>query len=143
MKIKAIKAFEILDSRGTPTIAALIETDDDFKEIGFVPSGASTGSREAIEKRDGGNNFNVKGVAQVIKNAEENLFPELIGMKIGSQVEFDSKLIELDGTKNKKNFGANIILLYHWHTASYQQVQKKSLYTNIFIITLGKIFFQK
>ena len=62
MKIKAIKAFEILDSRGTPTIAALIETDDDFKEIGFVPSGASTGSREAIEKRDGGNNFNGKGV---------------------------------------------------------------------------------
>ena len=50
MKIKAIKAFEILDSRGTPTIATLIETDDDFKEIGFVPSGASTGSREAIEK---------------------------------------------------------------------------------------------
>ena len=105
MKVKAIKAFEILDSRGTPTIAALIETDDDFKEIGFVPSGASTGSREAIEKRDGGNIFNGKGVTQVIKNAEENLFPELIGMKIGSQVEFDSKLIELDGTKNKKNFG--------------------------------------
>ena len=115
MKIKAIKAFEILDSRGTPTIAALIETDHDFKEIGFVPSGASTGSREAIEKRDGGNNFNGKGVAQVIKNAEENLFPELIGMKIGAQVEFDSKLIELDGTKNKKNFGANIILYCYWH----------------------------
>ena len=143
MKIKSIKAFEILDSRGTPTIAALIETDDDFKEIGFVPSGASTGSREAIEKRDGGNNFNGKGVAQVIKNAEENLFPELIGMKIGSQVEFDSKLIELDGTKNKKILVQILSFLYHWLTVSCQQVQKKSLYTNIFISTLRKIFFQK
>ena len=142
MKSNAIKAFEILDSRGTPTIAALIETDDDFKEIGFVPSGASTGSREAIEKRDGGNNFNGKGVAQVIKNAEENLFPELIGMKIGSQVEFDSKLIELDGTKNKKILVQILSFLYHWLTVSCQQVQKKSLYTNIFIITLGKFFFR-
>ena len=132
MKIKAIKAFEILDSRGTQTIAALIETDDDFKEIGFVPSGASTGSREAIEKRDGGNNFDGKRVAQVIKNAEENLFPELIGMKIGSQVEFDSKLIELDGTKNKKNFGANIILsLSLAHCKLSASVEKKPLYEYI------------
>jgi enolase len=133
MKIKAIKAFEILDSRGTPTIAALIETDDDFKEIGFVPSGASTGSREAIEKRDGGINFNGKGVAQVIKNAEENLFPELIGMKIGSQVEFDSKLIELDGTKNKKNFGANIILsLSLAYCKLSASAEKKPLYEYIY-----------
>ncbi len=110
MKIKIIKAFEILDSRGTPTIAASIELDNGLKEFGFVPSGASTGSREAIEKRDNSNNFNGKGVSQVIKTAEKNLFPELIGTEIGSQVEFDSKLIELDGTKNKKNFGANMIL---------------------------------
>ena len=110
MKIKTIKAFEILDSRGTPTIAASIELDNGLKEFGFVPSGASTGSREAIEKRDNSNNFNGKGVSQVIKTAEKNLFPELIGTEIGSQVEFDSKLIELDGTKNKKNFGANMIL---------------------------------
>ena len=78
MKIKAIKAFEILDSRGTPTIAASIETDDDFKEIGFVPSGASTGSREAIEKRDGGNNFNGKGVAKVIKMQRRIYFQNLL-----------------------------------------------------------------
>ncbi len=143
MKIKAIKAFEILDSRGTPTIATLIETNEDLKEIGFVPSGASTGSREAIEKRDGGNNFNGKGVAQVIKTAEEGLFPELIGMKIGSQVEFDSKLIEMDGTKNKKNLVQTSSFLYHWLIVSCQQVQKKSPYTNISIIILGNIFFQK
>ena len=143
MKIKAIKAFEILDSRGTPTIAALIETDDDFKEIGFVPSGASTGSREAIEKRDGGNNFNGKGVAQVIKNAEENLFPELIGMKIGSQVEFDSKLIELDGTKNKKNFGANIILsLSLAYCKLSASLEKKPLYEYIHkSVSLSSSFF--
>ena len=143
MKIKAIKAFEILDSRGTPTIAALIETDDDFKEIGFVPSGASTGSREAIEKRDGGNNFNGKGVAQVIKNAEENLFPELIGMKIGSQVEFDSKLIELDGTKNKKNFGANIILsLSLAYCKLSASAEKKPLYEYIHNYFREKFFFR-
>lgn len=110
MKIKEIKSFEILDSRGTPTIATLIETDNSLKEVGFVPSGASTGSREAIEKRDNGNSFNGMGVSQVIKTAEENLFPELIGMEIGMQEEFDSRMIELDGTKNKKNFGANVLL---------------------------------
>ena len=110
MKIKEIKSFEILDSRGSPTIATLIKSDEELTEFGFVPSGASTGSREAIEKRDNGNNFDGKGVSQVIKNAEEKLFPELIGMEISSLGEFDARLIELDGTKNKKNFGANIIL---------------------------------
>ena len=110
MKIKEIKSFEILDSRGSPTVATLIKSDEELAEFGFVPSGASTGSREAIEKRDSGNNFDGKGVSQVIKNAEEKLFPELIGMEISSLGEFDSRLIELDGTKNKKNFGANIIL---------------------------------
>ena len=110
MKIKEIKSFEILDSRGSPTVATLIKSDEELTEFGFVPSGASTGSREAIEKRDNGNNFDGKGVSQVINNAEEKLFPELIGMEISSLGEFDARLIELDGTKNKKNFGANIIL---------------------------------
>ena len=110
MKIKEIKSFEILDSRGSPTVATLIKSDEELAEFGFVPSGASTGSREAIEKRDNGNNFDGKGVSQVIKNAEEKLFPELIGMEISSLEEFDARLIGLDGTKNKKNFGANIIL---------------------------------
>ena len=110
MKIKEIKSFEILDSRGSPTVATLIKSDEELTEFGFVPSGASTGSREAIEKRDNGNNFDGKGVSQIIKNAEEKLFPELIGMEISSLGEFDTRLIELDGTKNKKNFGANIIL---------------------------------
>jgi enolase len=132
MKIKAIKAFEILDSRGTPTIATFIESDDGLKEFGFVPSGASTGSREAIEKRDNGKDFNGKGVSQVIKTAEENLFPELIGMVIGSQVEFDSKLIELDATKNKKNFGANIILsLSLAYCKLSASTEKKPLYEYI------------
>ena len=105
MKIKEIKSFEILDSRGSPTVATLIKSDEELTEFGFVPSGASTGSREAIEKRDNGNNFDGKGVSQVIKNAEEKLFPELIGMEISSLGEFDARLIELDGTKNKNNMG--------------------------------------
>ena len=110
MKIKEIKSFEILDSRGSPTIATFIKSDEDLTEFGFVPSGASTGTREAVEKRDNGKNFDGKGVSQVIKNAEEKLFPELKGIEISSLEEFDARLIELDGTKNKKNFGANIIL---------------------------------
>ena len=81
MKIKAIKAFEILDSRGTPTIATFIESDDGLKEFGFVPSGASTGSREAIEKRDNGKDFNGKGVSRVIKTAEENFAEAMEDLK--------------------------------------------------------------
>ena len=132
MKIRKIKAFEILDSRGTPTIATLIVSDDASNEFGFVPSGASTGSREAIEKRDSGNDFNGKGVSKVIKTAEKNLFPELIGMELGLQEEFDSKLIELDGTKNKNNFGANIILsLSLAYCKLSASVEKKPLYKYI------------
>ena len=132
MKIRKIKAFEILDSRGTPTIATLIVSDDASNEFGFVPSGASTGSREAIEKRDSGNDFNGKGVSNVIKTAEKNLFPELIGMELGLQEEFDSKLIELDGTKDKNNFGANIILsLSLAYCKLSASVEKKPLYKYI------------
>ena len=67
MKIKAIKAFEILDSRGTPTIATFIESDDGLKEFGFVPSGASTGAYEVIEKRDNDFRYCGKGVKQAVK----------------------------------------------------------------------------
>ena len=110
MKIKKISAYEILDSRGNPTIAADVLLEDGSIGCGFVPSGASTGSREAIEKRDGGKPFQGKGVEHVIKNAEQNFFPEFIGSDANNQKTIDEKIISLDGTENKENFGANIAL---------------------------------
>ena len=110
MKIKKIAAYEILDSRGNPTIAADVLLEDGSIGCGFVPSGASTGSREAIEKRDGGKSFHGKGVELVIKNAEQSFFPEFIGSDANDQKTIDEKIISLDGTENKENFGANIAL---------------------------------
>ena len=136
MKIRNIDSFEILDSRGTPTVMTSIELEDGTLEFGYVPSGASTGSREAIEKRDGGSSFEGKGVETTIQNAKENLFPELINTDLKDQTEFDYKLLELDGSDNKENFGANILLSLSLAAckASASQ-QKKPLYLYIFEIS--------
>ena len=136
MKIRNIDSFEILDSRGTPTVMTSIELEDGTLEFGYVPSGASTGSREAIEKRDGGSSFEGKGVETTIQNAKENLFPELINTDLKDQAAFDYKLLELDGSDNKENFGANILLSLSLAAckASASQ-QKKPLYLYIFEIS--------
>ena len=132
MKIKNIKSFEILDSRGTPTVMTSLELEDGTLEFGYVPSGASTGSREAIEKRDGGNSFDGKGLNLTIKNATDILFPELIGMELSSLFEFDAKLIELDGSENKEHFGANILLSLSLAACkALSSHQKKPLYLYI------------
>lgn len=132
MKIKKINSIEILDSRGTPTVMTSIELEDGTLEFGYVPSGASTGSREAIEKRDGKDNFNGKGLDYTIKNAAENLFPSLIGFDLGSQLDFDTKLIDLDGSENKENFGANILLSLSLAACkAAASLSKKPLYSHI------------
>ena len=132
MKIKNIRSFEILDSRGTPTVMTSLELEDGTLEFGYVPSGASTGSREAIEKRDGGKSFDGKGLNLTIKNATDILFPELIGMELSSLFEFDAKLIELDGSKNKEHFGANILLSLSLAACkALSSHQKKPLYLYI------------
>ena len=132
MKIKNIRSFEILDSRGTPTVMTSLELEDGTLEFGYVPSGASTGSREAIEKRDGGNSFDGKGLNLTIKNATDILFPELIGMELSSLFEFDAKLIELDGSDNKEHFGANILLSLSLAACkALSSHQKKPLYLYI------------
>ena len=132
MKIKKINSIEILDSRGTPTVMTSIELEDGTLEFGYVPSGASTGSKEAIEKRDGKNNFNGKGLDYTIKNAAENLFPSLIGFDLGSQLDFDTKLIDLDGSENKENFGANILLSLSLAACKVSaSLSKKPLYSHI------------
>lgn len=132
MKIKNIRSFEILDSRGTPTVMTSLELEDGTLEFGYVPSGASTGSREAIEKRDGGNSFDGKGLNLTIKNAADSLFPELIGNDLSSLFEFDAKLIELDGSENKEHFGANILLSLSLAACkALSSHQKKPLYLYI------------
>ena len=140
MKIKKIDAYEILDSRGTPTIAARVQLDNEIEEFGFVPSGASTGSKEAVEKRDGGKSFNGKGVKGVIDDADKNLFPQFLGMDVRDQLSIDQKIIELDGTQNKANFGANVTLALSLAVCkAAASAENKKLY--LYINSLFKNFF--
>ncbi len=111
MKIKEIKAQEILDSRGTPTVSVEIELENGIKTSASVPSGASTGIHEARELRDGDiKRFAGKGVLKACRNIEEIIQPEIKKTDIENQAEIDGKMIELDGTKNKGQLGANAIL---------------------------------
>ena len=108
-KIRKIKAREILDSRGNPTIEVELFTDiDSF--LASVPSGVSTGKHEAKELRDEGKRYKGKGVLKAIKNIEEIIAPKLKGLEIDNQKKIDEILINLDSTKNKSNLGANAIL---------------------------------
>ncbi len=109
--IKNVKAREILDSRGNPTLEVEVELFDGAIGRAAVPSGASTGKYEAVELRDGDNSrFNGKGVLKAVKNVNEDIAAAIIGMPATDQEAIDHKLIELDGTTNKANLGANAIL---------------------------------
>jgi enolase len=109
MRIKSVKAKEILDSRGNPTIEVELTTKDGlFKAM--VPSGASTGNYEALELRDGGKRFLGKGVLKAVKNVNSKIGKAIIGMDCTKQKEIDDKMIKLDGSKNKSKLGANAIL---------------------------------
>ncbi len=109
MKIRDIKALQILDSRGNPTLRVFVKADEIWG-VFSVPSGASTGTFEAHELRDGGKAFNGLGVEKAIKNVETDIKEALIGQDIFDQNKIDKILIELDGTKNKTKLGANAIL---------------------------------
>ena len=110
MTIKKIYAREILDSRGNPTIEVELANGNNIVAMASVPSGASTGSREAIELRDGDiKRYNGKGVLKAVANVNNIIKPAIIG-KDFDQVSLDKKLIELDGTYNKSKLGANAIL---------------------------------
>lgn len=111
IKIKNIYGREIFDSRGNPTIEAEIILDNGISAAASVPSGASTGTKEAVELRDGDENrFNGKGVLKAVKNINEILAPILIGKNPENQKEIDDAMINLDGTENKSRLGANAIL---------------------------------
>jgi len=108
-KIKNIKAREILDSRGNPTLEVRLETSN-FLVKASVPSGASTGKYEAKELRDGGRRFQGKGVSKAVNNINGIIASKLKNIEVEKQKEIDQILIELDGTLDKRNLGANAIL---------------------------------
>ena len=111
MKINKIKAREILDSRGTPTVEAEVTLDCGVKGIAAVPSGASTGENEAIELRDGDpKRYFGKGVLKAVSNVNDVIAPNLVGMNVLEQSEIDRIMIDMDGTPNKSRLGANTIL---------------------------------
>lgn len=111
MKIKDIHAREILDSRGTPTVAAEVLLEGGCRGEASVPSGASTGQHEALELRDGDmTRYFGKGVLKAVGNVNDIIAPELIGMNVFEQRAIDMAMRELDGTENKSKLGANAIL---------------------------------
>jgi enolase len=109
LEIEKIQAREILDSRGNPTVEVDVWTCCGFGRAA-VPSGASTGVHEALELRDGGDRYGGKGVLKAVKNVNEVIAPKIIGMDASAQSQIDGLMIEMDGTPNKANLGANAIL---------------------------------
>src|SRR5262245_9642573 len=105
MRIRRIRALEILDSRGNPTLSVQVELEGSLWGEAKVPSGASTGKHEAVELRDPD-----KGMAAAIANIEQRIAPALKGMSVEDQSEVDRRMVELDGTSNKSALGANAIL---------------------------------
>ena len=110
-EIKEIRAREILDSRGIPTIEAKVFLNDGSFAVASIPSGASIGKYEALELRDQDENrFNGKGVLRAVENINNIIGPKIVGIDPRNQLKIDKILIQLDGTKNKTNLGANSIL---------------------------------
>lgn len=109
--IEQVKALEILDSRGNPTVQVEVITEDGSNGVAMVPSGASTGSFEAVELRDGDKSrYLGKGVLKAVENVNEIIAKEIEGMNVFDQTAIDKKLIEIDGTENKAKLGANATL---------------------------------
>jgi len=135
-KIKSISARHILDSRANPTIEVEVTTSDNIKGRAAVPSGASTGALEAHELRDNDSSFNGMGVNKAIENVKTTISDTLIGEDVTDQSNIDNKLIELDGTDNKNNLGANAILAVSMASmrasASQQNKQLFELFPNIY-----------
>jgi len=108
--IQSIQAIQIIDSRGTPTVSCKVTLENGIYATSMVPSGASTGSREALELRDGNEAYLGKGVSKAVANIHEIIAPALIGMDVTNQQDIDEKMLALDGTSSKSKLGANAIL---------------------------------
>ncbi len=110
MLIETITAREVLDSRGNPTVEAEVTLSGGATGWAIVPSGASTGASEAVELRDGGERYGGKGVLNAVENVNERIGPALLGVDATRQERVDQIMLDLDGTPNKANLGANAIL---------------------------------
>jgi enolase len=139
--IKKIIAREVLDSRGFPTVEAQVECENGVIGSAIVPSGASTGSREALELRDkDANRFQGKGVLKAVQNINEKIAPALKGRLIEQQSAIDDAIITLDGTPNKDNLGANATLAVSLACAKAASVAKNMpLYTYLNSMVGGEI----
>lgn len=123
-RIENIHAREILDSRGNPTVEVDVMLESGVIGRAQVPSGASTGEREALELRDGdASRFLGKGVTSAVSNVNEKIMPELVGLESLDQIGIDKTMIELDGTDTKKNLGANAILGVSMATAKASAIE--------------------
>ncbi len=131
--IADIKGFEVLDSRGNPTVMAEVILDSGELGSACAPSGASTGSREALELRDGdASRYNGKGVLQAVANIKEQIKPLLVGVDVIDQAALDQAMIDTDGTDNKEKLGANAILAVSLAAAKAAASAKKiPLYAHI------------
>jgi enolase len=125
MAIKSISALQVFDSRGYPTVEATVVLADGSEGRAIVPSGASTGTREAVELRDGGSAFGGKGVDRAIANVTDIIAPALQGKDEADQRAIDNKLLELDGTEYKKKLGANATLAVSLAVAKAAAMSKR------------------
>ena len=111
LEIESVRALEVLDSRGNPTVQVEVVTEGGFSGVAMVPSGASTGSFEAVELRDGEKErYLGKGVLKAVKNVNEVISKAIEGMNVYEQAKIDATMIKLDGTENKGKLGANAML---------------------------------
>ena len=110
LKIKNVEAIEILDSRGNPTVETIVSLDGGVEASAKVPSGASTGSFEAVELRDGEDRFSGKGVRNAVENVNKKIYMTLEGQNVYNQQLIDDLMIKLDGTENKSQIGANAMI---------------------------------
>ena len=147
-KITEIKAIQVLDSRGVPTVSCSITLDNNISAHSIVPSGASTGTKEALELRDGNTDYLGKGVQKAVNNINNILKPALINLDPCHQREIDNIIIKIDGTSDKSNIGANAILavslavshvaakdkgidLYTHFSDIYQEITNSSIKSNL------------
>ena len=124
-KIARVHAREVLDSRGNPTVACRVTLRSGVTAEAKVPSGASTGSHEAWELRDGGKRYGGKGVLQAVKHVNGKIADALRGKDVYAQRDLDERMIELDGTENKKKLGANALLAVSLACAEAAAVQRR------------------
>jgi enolase len=115
--IEDVRALELLDSRGNPTVSAVVTLSSGVQGAAAVPSGASTGVHEAVELRDGGSRYLGKGVLQAVAHVNDDIAPAVVGMDALDQAGLDAALVDLDGTPNKQRLGANALLAVSLATA--------------------------